>query len=59
MAKRDHRADQRAAAQLPMVFRARQVLDQRRRADAVAILSKLLLQVARAGRRSEVGDDPS
>jgi hypothetical protein len=59
MTKRDHRADRRAAAQLPMAFTTRQVLDQKRRADAVVLLSKLLLHVARAGGRSEVVDDPS
>jgi len=42
-----------------MAFTTRQVLDQKRRADAVVLLSKLLLHVARAGGRSEVVDDPS
>ena len=59
MTKRDHQAGLRAASQLPMAFTTRQVLDQRRRADAVVLLSRLLLQVARADGRSEVDDDPS
>jgi hypothetical protein len=59
MTKRDHQADLRAASQLPMAFATRQALDPKRRADAVVLLSRLLLQVGRAESQSEVDDDAS
>jgi hypothetical protein len=59
MTKRDYRADLRAASQLPMAFTTRQALDPRRRADAVVLLSRLLVQVAGAEREREVDDDAS
>jgi hypothetical protein len=59
MTKRDHQANLRAAAQLPMAFATRQALDLKRRADAIALLSGLLLQVARAEGEREVHDDAS
>lgn len=59
MTKRDHQADLRAASQLPMAFPTRRVLDPKRRVDAVALLSKLLLQVAHAEGQREVHDDAS
>jgi len=59
MTKRDHQADRQAVSQLPMAFETRQALDPKRRADAVALLSRLLLQVARAEGQREVHDDAS
>ncbi len=57
MTKRSNEAP--SAAQLPMAFTTRHVLDPKQRADAVVLLSRLLLQVARGIDRSEVGDDAS
>ena len=61
MAHRRHRADppQDPSSQLLIAFAPRRALDQRQRADAVALLSQLLLQVVSAQRHDEVHDDRS
>jgi hypothetical protein len=45
MSKRNH-LNPRLAPQLPMTFTTRKVLDQKRRKDVLAQLSRLLLQAA-------------
>ncbi|WP_437896175.1 hypothetical protein [Sorangium sp. So ce124] len=44
---------------MSIAFAPRRALDQRQRADAVALLSQLLLQVVSAQRHDEVHDDRS
>ncbi len=59
MTKRSHRAGppNDPAPQLPMAFTTRLVLDDRLRADVVALLSRFLLQAASLQSQGEVGDD--
>ncbi len=47
------------ASQLPISFPTKVVLDQTQRADLVALLSRLLLQVAGAQREEEANNDCS
>ncbi len=54
--------EQRSAPRLPQIaiaFQTRGTLDAKDRAQVVALLSRLLLQVAGARNESEVVDDPS
>jgi hypothetical protein len=44
-------------AQLPMVFTPSRLIEQRQRAEVVALLSRLLLQVATAQSDEEVDDE--
>ena len=45
------------APQMPIIFPTKDALDHQKRADVVALLGRLLLQVARADEGSEVRDD--
>jgi hypothetical protein len=45
------------ASQLRIAFKANRLIEQRQRAELVALLSSLLLQVASAQREEEVDDD--
>ncbi len=55
MTKRQQQIVPRPASQLPMAFTVGRRLDERQRADAVVLLSKLLLQVA--ANHGEVVDE--
>lgn len=61
MTHRRHRAapPQEPSSQISIAFEPRRVLEQRQRADVVALLSQLLLQVASMQRHDEVHDDRS
>jgi len=61
MTRRRHRIDlpEPSGTQMSIAFPTKQVLDAKQRAEVVAIVSRLLLQVARAQQRDEVDDDRS
>jgi hypothetical protein len=59
MTRLHHQADppQAPATQLSLTLTTRRVLDAEQRAAVVALLSRLLLQVASVPREEEVDDD--
>ena len=61
MTKPDHPANplRGLTSQLSIAFTTSHVLDPRQRAEVVALLSRLLLQVATALNDGEVGDEHS
>lgn len=54
---RQRRQPAQTLPQLLFAFPTKGELDPKQRAEVVALLSRLLLQVARASRESEVADD--